>query len=208
MRLDKTASEIIAMTCAKICNRIGSNRQQHFLTAAAAMQQNVLTKNINNSLYYQKIQNKNNNEALLFKNNQTAEKENDECFLVEVKSNGERIVYSPTEISVPTMLSLNGRLYVIFAEEIDYLLPLPEQDGPSESNHHSVLELIRSRELAQQLAIFHAQLFNATNEIELIFQVFVKFFNKFFIINFFLGYWTRSISWSKFIKFRLAFTKI
>lgn len=106
--------------------RIGNNgRRQHFLTAAAAMQQNAYSRN--GDTYY-----KNNTNGVdvgmdvqdtILKNGTSAiEEEDDECFLVEVKSNGERVVYSPTEVSVPTMLSLNGRLYVIFAEEIDSLV--------------------------------------------------------------------------------------
>lgn len=46
----------------------------------------------------------------------------EECFLIEVKSSGERVVYSPTEVSVPTMLSLNGRLFTVFKDEIDTLV--------------------------------------------------------------------------------------
>lgn len=46
----------------------------------------------------------------------------EELYLVEVKSNGERVVYSPTEISVPTMISLNGRLYLISKSELDTLV--------------------------------------------------------------------------------------
>ncbi|KAI6235374.1 Rap guanine nucleotide exchange factor 1 [Aphelenchoides besseyi] len=96
---------------------------------------------------------------------------NAECFLIEVKSSGERVVYSPTEVSVPTMLSLNGRLYVVFKEEIDLLTPLPEQNGPSEPFFNSILDVMSSSELAQQLFCFHTQLFEATDEIELVFQV-------------------------------------
>jgi hypothetical protein len=49
----------------------------------------------------------------------------EECYLIEVKSSGERVVYSPTEVSVPTMLSLNGRLFTVFKDEIDTLVSLP-----------------------------------------------------------------------------------
>lgn len=47
---------------------------------------------------------------------------NEECFLIEVKSSGERVVYAPTEVGVPTMCSLNGKLYVVFKDEIDSLV--------------------------------------------------------------------------------------
>uniref|UniRef100_A0A915DST8 Ras-GEF domain-containing protein n=1 Tax=Ditylenchus dipsaci TaxID=166011 RepID=A0A915DST8_9BILA len=99
------------------------------------------------------------------------EDEEENCFLIEVKSNGERVVFAPTEVSVPTMLSLNGRLYVVFKEEIDSLLPLSEQEGPMEPTYHSVLDLLSCQELALQLSIFHTQLFEATDETELVIQV-------------------------------------
>uniref|UniRef100_A0AC34FE14 Rap guanine nucleotide exchange factor 4 n=1 Tax=Panagrolaimus sp. ES5 TaxID=591445 RepID=A0AC34FE14_9BILA len=95
----------------------------------------------------------------------------EECFLIEVKSSGERVVFAPTEVSVPTMLSLNGRLYVVFKDEIDSLTPLPDQQGPIDGMYHSILDLMGSSEIAQQLGIFHTHLFDATDEIELIFQV-------------------------------------
>ena len=111
----------------------------------------------------------------------------EECFLIEVKSSGERVVFAPTEVSVPTMLSLNGRLYVVFKDEIDSLVgfslrnylrnvapfqtPLPDQLEPIDGVYHSILELLSSSEIAHQLGIFHTQLFEATDEIELIFQV-------------------------------------
>lgn len=46
----------------------------------------------------------------------------EECFLIEVKASGERVVFSPSEVSVPTMLSLNGRLFTVFKDEIDTLV--------------------------------------------------------------------------------------
>uniref|UniRef100_A0A914Y9T6 Ras-GEF domain-containing protein n=1 Tax=Panagrolaimus superbus TaxID=310955 RepID=A0A914Y9T6_9BILA len=95
----------------------------------------------------------------------------EECFLIEVKSSGERVVFAPTEVSVPTMLSLNGRLYVVFKDEIDSLTPLSDQQGPIDGMYHSILDLMGSSEIAQQLGIFHTHLFDATDEIELIFQV-------------------------------------
>lgn len=95
----------------------------------------------------------------------------EECFLIEVKASGERVVFSPTEVSVPTMLSLNGRLYVVFKDEIDSLTPLPQQNGPTDFIHHSILDLMNSSDIANQMLAFHTSLFEATDEIELIFQV-------------------------------------
>ncbi|KAH7731423.1 Protein EPAC-1 [Aphelenchoides avenae] len=95
----------------------------------------------------------------------------EECLLVEVKSSGERVVYSPTEVCVPTMMSLNGRLYLVHKDEIDSLTPLLDQNGPLEAVHHSILDIMSTTDIAQQLTLFHTQLFEATDEIELVFQV-------------------------------------
>ncbi|VDO24567.1 unnamed protein product [Brugia timori] len=102
----------------------------------------------------------------------------EELHLVEVKSNGERIVFSPNDISIPTMISLNGLLYVAHNDEIETLVtssaraPLPQQYSPSEGIHTSLLDYLSSTDIAQQLLIFHTQLLEATDDIELITQVF------------------------------------
>ncbi|PAV88738.1 hypothetical protein WR25_10999 [Diploscapter pachys] len=46
--------------------------------------------------------------------------------LVEVKSNGEKIIFSLTEISISTMLGLSSKLYVVYRDEIDSL-PIGEE---------------------------------------------------------------------------------
>ncbi|CAI4231077.1 unnamed protein product [Auanema sp. JU1783] len=91
--------------------------------------------------------------------------------LVEVRSGGEKVVYSSEDISIPTMLSLNGKLYIAYKDEIPSLNAQSDQNGPMESIHSSVLEYVGSSELAQQLFIFHSQLFYACDDIELINQV-------------------------------------
>ncbi|CAD5221809.1 unnamed protein product [Bursaphelenchus xylophilus] len=103
--------------------------------------------------------------------------DHDDLYLVEVKSNGERVVYSPAEVSVTSMLSLNGRLYVVTKEEMNTLTSMTNQAGPSEAPNPSVLDIYNSADLANQLMTFHCQLFEATDEIELIFQVIGR--NKF-----------------------------
>ncbi|VDK85626.1 unnamed protein product [Onchocerca ochengi] len=97
---------------------------------------------------------------------------NEELQLVEVKSSGERIIFSPSDISVPTMISLNGRLYIAYNDEIETLIPVAQQDGPSENVHSSLLDHLSSVDIAQQLLIFHTQLLEATDDIEFIIQVF------------------------------------
>lgn len=42
--------------------------------------------------------------------------------LVEMKSSGERVIYTPTEVSVPSMLSLNGQLFVCYKDQVDQLV--------------------------------------------------------------------------------------
>lgn len=46
----------------------------------------------------------------------------DDLSLVEVKSNGERIVYKDSDVSIPTALSLNGRIFVSPKDHLDALV--------------------------------------------------------------------------------------
>ncbi|CAJ0580913.1 unnamed protein product, partial [Mesorhabditis spiculigera] len=96
----------------------------------------------------------------------------DRMRLVEVKSNGERIVFSPTDISISTMVGLNSKLYAVSREEVHTLVATPDQSGPLESVHASVMEYLSSTELAQQLFVMHSEMFEATDETELVTQVF------------------------------------
>lgn len=48
---------------------------------------------------------------------------------------------------------------------------MPEQNGPAEPVYHSVMDLMTAEDIAQQLFLFHIELFEATDELELIFQV-------------------------------------
>ncbi|GMT17708.1 hypothetical protein PFISCL1PPCAC_9005, partial [Pristionchus fissidentatus] len=91
--------------------------------------------------------------------------------LTEVKSNGERLVLAPNDISLPTMLTLNGKLFVSTREEVDLLVTHNDENGPI-PNSTSLLDLYGSAEVATQLAFFHMELFHATNELETIAQVF------------------------------------
>lgn len=47
---------------------------------------------------------------------------NDELVLVEVKSTGERIPINDKDISIPTTLSLNGRIFVAPKDHLDALV--------------------------------------------------------------------------------------
>lgn len=46
----------------------------------------------------------------------------EELILVEVKSNGERVVFKDNDISIPTALSINGRIFVSPKEHLDALV--------------------------------------------------------------------------------------
>ncbi|GMR40647.1 hypothetical protein PMAYCL1PPCAC_10842, partial [Pristionchus mayeri] len=91
--------------------------------------------------------------------------------MTEMKSNGERLVLAPNDISLPTMLSLNGKLFVSTRDEVDHLMIHDGENGPNPSGT-SLLDLFGSAELATQLGFFHMELFHATNELETIAQVF------------------------------------
>lgn len=49
----------------------------------------------------------------------------EELILVEVKSNGERVVFKDNDISIPTALSINGRIFVSPKEHLDALVSTP-----------------------------------------------------------------------------------
>lgn len=42
--------------------------------------------------------------------------------LVEIRSNGDKMIFHSDETSVPTMMTLNGRLVVVFRDQIDTLV--------------------------------------------------------------------------------------
>lgn len=46
----------------------------------------------------------------------------DDLCLVEVRSNGERAVFKDTDVSIPTALSLNGRIFVSPKDHLDALV--------------------------------------------------------------------------------------
>lgn len=46
----------------------------------------------------------------------------DDLVLVEVKSSGERVVFRDSDVSIPTGLSLNGRIFVSPKDHLDALV--------------------------------------------------------------------------------------
>lgn len=46
----------------------------------------------------------------------------EDLILVEVKSNGERTIFKDNDVSIPTGLSINGRIFVSIKNDIDALV--------------------------------------------------------------------------------------
>ncbi|XP_039969265.1 rap guanine nucleotide exchange factor 4 [Bactrocera neohumeralis] len=95
----------------------------------------------------------------------------EDLVLIEVKSNGERSLYKDNDVSIPTSLSLNGRLFVSVKDHLDALTPLPEQEGPTEGIDID-LEILSTKEIAYQMTLFDWDLFWAVHEYELLYQTF------------------------------------
>ncbi|GFQ74722.1 rap guanine nucleotide exchange factor 4 [Trichonephila clavata] len=95
----------------------------------------------------------------------------DDLLLIEVKSTAERVIFKDSEVSVPTGLSVNGRIFLTPANEVDLLTPLPEQDGPSDGTG-VILETLNSLDIAYNMTVYEWDLFSCVHEYELIYQVF------------------------------------
>ena len=113
----------------------------------------------------------------------------DELVIVELKSNGgiefdfyiimqlinlfvtERLPFRDSEISIPTALTVNGRIFIAHVDHLDALTTLPEQEGPTHGTGQQ-LEEFSSQDLAYQLTVNGWQLFNNLHDYELIYHVF------------------------------------
>ncbi|XP_044734642.1 rap guanine nucleotide exchange factor 4 isoform X2 [Chrysoperla carnea] len=95
----------------------------------------------------------------------------DDLILVEVKSTGERVPFKDNDISIPTALSLNGRIFVSPKDHLDALTCLSEQEGPTEGSDID-LELFSTKELAYYMTLFDWDLFWCVHEYELIYHTF------------------------------------
>ncbi|XP_069683712.1 rap guanine nucleotide exchange factor 4 isoform X2 [Periplaneta americana] len=95
----------------------------------------------------------------------------DDLVLVEVKSSGERVVFRDNDVSIPTGLSLNGRIFVSPKDHLDALTCLTEQEGPTEGMDVD-LELFSTKELAYHMTLFDWDLFWCVHEYELIYHTF------------------------------------
>ncbi|XP_057667592.1 rap guanine nucleotide exchange factor 4 isoform X1 [Diorhabda carinulata] len=95
----------------------------------------------------------------------------DELLLVEVKSNGERVVFKDNDISIPTALSLNGRIFVSPKDHLDALTCLNEQEEPTQGIDGD-LEMFSTKELAYYITLFDWDLFWCVHEYELLYHTF------------------------------------
>lgn len=115
----------------------------------------------------------------------------DDLQLVEIKSNGERTVFKDHDVSVPTALCLNGRIFVAPKEHLDALVcylfdkclyipcynlfnlqtPVNEQEGPTDGIDMD-LEVLSTKELAYHITLFDWDLFWAIHEYELLYHTF------------------------------------
>ncbi|XP_047112934.1 rap guanine nucleotide exchange factor 4 [Schistocerca piceifrons] len=95
----------------------------------------------------------------------------DDLVLVEVKSSGERVIFRDNDISIPTGLSLNGRIFVSPKDHIDALTCLAEQESHTEGMDVD-LELFSTKELAYHMTLFDWDLFWCVHEYELIYHTF------------------------------------
>ncbi|XP_037046134.1 rap guanine nucleotide exchange factor 4 isoform X2 [Bradysia coprophila] len=95
----------------------------------------------------------------------------EDLLLVEIKSNGERTVFKDYDVSVPTALCLNGRIFVSPKDHIDALTPLPEQEGATDGIDMD-LEGLSTKEVAYHITLFDWDLFWAVHEYELLYHTF------------------------------------
>ncbi|KAF2898240.1 hypothetical protein ILUMI_07929, partial [Ignelater luminosus] len=96
---------------------------------------------------------------------------NDELLLVEVKSNGERVTFKDNDISIPTALSINGRIFVSPKDHLDALTCLSEQEEATQGIDAD-LELFSTKELAYYMTLFDWDLFWCVHEYELLYHTF------------------------------------
>ncbi|XP_030641984.1 rap guanine nucleotide exchange factor 4 isoform X2 [Chanos chanos] len=95
----------------------------------------------------------------------------DDLLLIHLSSAGDKVVLKPSDVSVFSTLSINGRLFVCRRDQLDSLTPLPEQEGPT-TGSMSTFELMSSKDLAYQMTLYDWELFNCVHEHELIYQTF------------------------------------
>lgn len=96
--------------------------------------------------------------------NENLQSKSNEFILVEIKSNGERILFKDNEVSIQAGLSVNGRLFVSLIDHLDALTPLPEQQGPSTSSFN-IIEEFSEVQLAFYLTYYSFSLYSNVHEV-------------------------------------------
>ncbi|KAI5744870.1 hypothetical protein M8J76_006025 [Diaphorina citri] len=92
-----------------------------------------------------------------------------DLLLVEVKSTGERVVFRDNDLSIPTALSLNGRIFVSPKDHLDALTCISEQETYTEGMDFD-LETFSAKELAFHMTLFDWDLFWSIHEYELVYH--------------------------------------
>ncbi|XP_039503194.1 rap guanine nucleotide exchange factor 4 isoform X1 [Pimephales promelas] len=95
----------------------------------------------------------------------------DDLLLIHLNSAGDKELLKPSDVSIFSTLSINGRLFVCSRDQIDTLTPLPEQEGPS-AGSMSTFELMSSKDLAHHMTLYDWELFDCVHEHELIYHTF------------------------------------
>ncbi|XP_028292486.1 rap guanine nucleotide exchange factor 4 isoform X2 [Gouania willdenowi] len=91
----------------------------------------------------------------------------DDLLLVNLSSAGEKSVFKSKDVSVFSKLSVNGRLFACRRDQLDSLIPLPEQEGPS-TGTLATFELMSSKDVAYHMTSYDWELFHCVHELELI----------------------------------------
>ncbi|XP_038162563.1 rap guanine nucleotide exchange factor 4 isoform X1 [Cyprinodon tularosa] len=95
----------------------------------------------------------------------------EDLILVGLSSAGEKVVFKPNDVSVFSTLSINGRLFACQRDQLDVLMPLPEQEGPSVGSLAN-FELMSSKDVAYHMTFYDWELFHCVHELELIYHTF------------------------------------
>ncbi|XP_053564238.1 rap guanine nucleotide exchange factor 3 [Bombina bombina] len=93
--------------------------------------------------------------------------------LAKVNSSGEQVCLKHEDIGVFTSLGVNERLFICYSQELATLSPLPEQMGPNSSSYE-ILDLISSKDLANQMTDNDWNLFKSIHQVELLYHTFGK----------------------------------
>uniref|UniRef100_A0A8C5GTV4 Rap guanine nucleotide exchange factor (GEF) 4 n=1 Tax=Gouania willdenowi TaxID=441366 RepID=A0A8C5GTV4_GOUWI len=93
----------------------------------------------------------------------------DDLLLVNLSSAGgeKKSVFKSKDVSVFSKLSVNGRLFACRRDQLDSLIPLPEQEGPS-TGTLATFELMSSKDVAYHMTSYDWELFHCVHELELI----------------------------------------